>query len=149
MEGVERMTTQDHTRTITAAKDLGGARLLITWSGGVSAEIDVSDKVRQARRTDGELGEMAIGDWGHSLSWANGLELGADTLWLATLSATGHDDARTFLEWRLRHGLSLSKAAAALGLSRRTVAYYSNGERPVPKAILLACRGWEVSEEAA
>jgi hypothetical protein len=25
------------------------------------------------------------------------------------------------------------------------VAYYSNGEKKVPKPILLACRGWEVS----
>ncbi len=60
--------------------------------------------------------------------------------------ATGHADARTFLEWRARHGLSLSKAAEALGLSRRMVAYYSSGEKPVPKAVLLACRGWEVVE---
>jgi hypothetical protein len=26
------------------------------------------------------------------------------------------------------------------------VAYYSNGEKRVPRAILLACRGWEVGE---
>jgi transcriptional regulator with XRE-family HTH domain len=62
---------------------------------------------------------------------------------------TGHADARAFLEWRLRHGLSLTKAADALGLSRRTIAYYSNGDRPVPRAILLACRGWELGEQAA
>jgi hypothetical protein len=45
-------------------------------------------------------------------------------LWLETLSATGHGDVRE--------------------LSRRMVAYYSNRERKVPKAILLACQGWEV-----
>jgi predicted transcriptional regulator len=50
-------------------------------------------------------------------------------LWLETLSATGHSDVRAFLEWRLRHALSLSKAADALGVSRRMVAYYSNGEK--------------------
>jgi predicted transcriptional regulator len=53
---------------------------------------------------------------------------------------------RAFLEWRMRHALSLSKAADALGISRRMVAYYSNGEKRVPKPILLACRGWEVSD---
>jgi predicted transcriptional regulator len=41
----------------------------------------------------------------------------------------------------MRHALSLSKAADALGISRRMVAYYSNGEKRVPKPILLACRG--------
>ncbi len=69
-------------------------------------------------------------------------------LWLETLSATGRGDARTFLEWRLRHGLSLAKTADALGLSRRMVAYYSNGEKPIPKSILLACKGWEVGHAA-
>jgi len=67
---------------------------------------------------------------------------------LENLSATGHGDARTFLQWRLRHGLSLAKTADALGLSRRMVAYYSNGEKPVPKSILLACKGWEVGHAA-
>jgi Helix-turn-helix len=80
--------------------------------------------------------------------WPSGAELGADTLWLETLSATGHPDSRAFLEWRLRHGLSLSAAAQALGISRRMVAYYSNGERPVPRPILLACKGWEVERAA-
>jgi hypothetical protein len=28
------------------------------------------------------------------------------------------------------------------------VAYYSNGEKPVPKSILLACKGWEVGHAA-
>ena len=60
----------------------------------------------------------------------------------------GHDDAREFLEWRLRHGLSLTKTAEALDISRRMVAYYSNGEKPIPRAILLACKGWEVSHGA-
>src|SRR3546814_8466112 len=66
-------------------------------------------------------------------------------LWLETLSATGHGDVRAFLEWRLRHALSLSKAADALGVSRRLVAYSSNGEKQVPKPILLAYRGWDAS----
>jgi hypothetical protein len=51
-------------------------------------------------------------------------------------------------EWRLRHGLSLTKAAEALGLSRRMVAYYANGEKSVPRAIQLACKGWEAEQAA-
>lgn len=85
-----------------------------------------------------------VDEWGHSVEWPSGAELGAETLWLETLTATGHSDAREFLEWRLRHGLSLTGTANALGISRRMVAYYSNGEKPVPLPILLACKGWEV-----
>jgi len=28
------------------------------------------------------------------------------------------------------------------------VAYYANGEKPVPRAILLACKGWEAEQAA-
>jgi len=90
-----------------------------------------------------EFAKVDVGDWGHSLTWPSGPELGADALWLETLSAIGRSDVRAFLDWRFRHALSLSKSAEALGISRRMVAYYSNGEKRVPKPILLACRGWE------
>jgi hypothetical protein len=91
-----------------------------------------------------EFAKVQVGDWGHSIVWASGPEIGADALWLEALSATGRPEARTFLEWRLRNALSLTKAADALGISRRMVAYYSNGEKRVPKPILLACKGWEI-----
>src|SRR3546814_20450259 len=83
--------------------------------------------------------KVEVGDWGHSLAWPSGAELGADMLWLETLLATGHGDVRAFLEGRLRHALSLSKAADALGVSRRMVAYYSNGEKQLANTIRLAC----------
>lgn len=35
--------------------------------------------------------------------------------------------------------------AELLALARRTVAYYSNGNRPVPKTVLLACKGWDAT----
>jgi transcriptional regulator with XRE-family HTH domain len=47
------------------------------------------------------------------------------------------------------YGLSLSQAAEALGLSRRQVAYYASGEHPVPRTVLLACKGWEAERQAA
>ena len=122
----------DRMRSIVAAVPNGGGRIALEWSDGTRAELALA------------AGSTAsIGDWGHSLVWPDGREIGADTLWQETLSAIGRDDSRAFLEWRLTNGLSLSAAGEALGLSRRTVAYYSNGDRPVPKAILLACKGWD------
>jgi hypothetical protein len=122
----------DWMRTIRKAEPLGGARLRLEWSDGTVAGIR-------------DLAGVEVGEWGHSLVWSDGTEIGADALWLDTLSAIGRDDARRFLEWRLANGLSLAKAAAALGLARRTVAYYSNGARPVPKTVLLACKGWDAT----
>ena len=125
----------DTMRTIRNAKPLGGQRLRIEWSDGTVAELTLPQG----------KGQVALGDWGHSLVWPDGTEIGADSLWLDTLDAIGRGDARHFLEWRLTNGLSLTKAADALGLARRTVAYYSNGDRAVPKTVLLACKGWDAT----
>lgn len=50
-----------------------------------------------------------------------------------------------FRAWRRRHKLSLTRAAEAIGMSRRMVAYYEKGEKPVPQSVLLACQGWEAA----
>ncbi len=130
----------DWMRTITSVEPRGDGLVALLWSDGTAAEIVLP----------AAIGAPAIGEWGHSLVWPDGSEVGADALWLATLSAIGREDSRTFLEWRLTHGLSLTRAAEELGISRRTVANYSNGSHPVPKAILLACKGWSaIKAEAA
>jgi hypothetical protein len=127
----------DTMRTIRSATAAGGKAFRLEWSDGTSAELGVP----KGRSSAG----VELGDWGHSLVWPDGFEIGADSLWLDTLDAIGRSDARQFLAWRLAGGLSLSQAAEALGLARRTVAYYSNGDRPVPKTVLLACKGWDAT----
>jgi hypothetical protein len=42
-----------------------------------------------------------------------------------------------------RNDLTLDAAAVALGLSRRMLAYYRSGSKPVPRTVALACLGWE------
>ena len=146
------MKANDNARTIVKVEATAPGTLALEWSDGTRAEVDLKDTMRarpfRALRDAAEFSHVRVGDRGHSLEWPSGVELGADSLWLETLSATGRADTRAFLEWRLRHGLSLTRTADALGLSRRMVAYYSNGEKPVPKPILLACKGWEVSHAA-
>jgi hypothetical protein len=139
----------DNMRTLTAVKAKPPASLTVQWSDGTRAKLDLAPLLRgrafRPLRDENEFARARLGEWGHSIEWPSGAGLSADTLWLETLSATGHADTREFLEWRLRHGLSLTEAANALGISRRMVAYYSNGEKPVPRPILLACKGWEVT----
>ncbi|MGH6872040.1 MAG: DUF2442 domain-containing protein [Rhizomicrobium sp.] len=146
------MSIEDRSRTIVSAKARTPATLSLKWSDGTRADVDLAallrDKAFRALRDAEAFAAVRVGEWGHSVEWPSGAELGADSLWLETLAATGRRDARAFLEWRLRHGLSLSKTAQALGISRRMVAYYSNGDKPVPKSILLACKGWEVANAA-
>ncbi|HEX3675494.1 MAG TPA: DUF2442 domain-containing protein [Rhizomicrobium sp.] len=146
------MSSEDTTHTIVSVKAKAPARLAIKWSDGTRAELDLTEILRHKAfrklRDVARFAGVKISEWGQGVEWPSGPELGAETLWLETLSATGHEDTRAFLEWRLRHGLSLTKTADALGLSRRMIAYYSNGEKPVPRAILLACKGWEVDQAA-
>jgi DNA-binding XRE family transcriptional regulator len=40
--------------------------------------------------------------------------------------------------WRARKAYTLETAAQAPGLSRRKVAYYENGEKPIPRFVALA-----------
>jgi hypothetical protein len=141
--------TAETLRTITGVELDGAERLNLTWSDGREARIDLTAALRdpafKALKDPSLFQKVKIGDWGHSLAWPDGTEMGADSLWLDSLSSWGRLDTRAFLEWRLRHALSL---ADALGLSRRQIAYYSSGEKVVPKPILLACRGWEALQAA-
>jgi predicted transcriptional regulator len=66
-----------------------------------------------------------------------------------SLEQNGRADAVEFIRWRWKHGLSLTSAAEALGLSRRQVAYYVSGEQTVPRTVLLACKGWEAEQAHA
>jgi len=136
-------------RTIEEARAITPARLRLRWSDGAEGEVDLAEWLKQpafaSLRDPAEFARVQVGDLGHSLTWSGGAEAGADALWLESLTARRRGDTRAFLEWRQRNGLSLSKAAEALGVSRRMAAYYADGEKPVPKTVLLACRGWEAS----
>ena len=146
------MTSTDKMRSMTSVEAIAPATLALKWSDGTEAQVDLAASFKahafRSLKNAKEFCRAGLGEWGHCIAWPGGAEIGAQALWLETLAANGHADARSFLEWRLRHALSLSAAAEALGLSRRMVAYYSNGEKPVPRSILLACKGWEVGAAA-
>ena len=136
-------------RSITKVTAKAPDELAITWSDGVKVELSLAKVLRtkayKSLKDEKLFTKAALGDWGHSVVWPGDIELGADSLWRMTLESTGRNDTLEFIDWRTRHGLSLTDAANALGVSRRMVAYYASGEREVPKTVLLACKGWEVS----
>jgi hypothetical protein len=86
---------------------------------------------------------------GSALCWRDEeIEMDGEVVWRMIAAERGEIMPEgEFAEWRKRHGLSLTEAAKALGLSRRQVAYYDSGWKPVPRTIMLATRGWE--KEAA
>jgi hypothetical protein len=86
-----------------------------------------------------------VGDHGASVIWANDdeLELAADNLRARAVEQAGHASHEFIWNWMARNNLTLDKAALALGVSRRMLAYYRSGLKPVPLTVALACLGWE------
>jgi len=85
---------------------------------------------------------------GWTVEWPDlDIQIGADTLWLNAQAQNASDEnTRIFVKWRARHGLSLKDAAAALGITPRTISAYGTCKRPVPRYIALACKGWEAEQ---
>jgi hypothetical protein len=139
---------------IAGVKHAGEYKLRLRWVSGKTMVIDLSEPVHRlkglrALRDPSVFARAAKGEGGHGVAWPGEIDMGADRLWEMSLEQNGHLDALEFIRWRWRHGLSLSDAAAALGLSRRQVAYYASGERAVPRTVLLACKGWEAERRSA
>lgn len=87
---------------------------------------------------------------GWTVEWPElDIQIGADTLWLDAQAQNAPDEnTRAFAQWRARHGLSLKQAAEALGMTPRTMSAYGTGARPVPRYVVLACKGWETERNA-
>ena len=88
---------------------------------------------------------------GWTVEWSElDIQIGADTLWLDAQAQNAKDEnSRTFADWRARNHLSLKQAAEALGMTPRTLSAYGTGDRPVPRYIALACKGWEAEHKRA
>lgn len=122
--------------------------LEISWSTGERYCVDVSHVVERfqilAQLADPVFFATArVGLWGHSVAWSEEVDLGADLLYDLCREQAGLPTPTGFDQWIKRNHLSLSKAAECLGLSRRMVAHYRSGSKPIPKIVGLACQGWE------
>ncbi|MFM8443322.1 MAG: hypothetical protein ACKN9W_08275, partial [Methylococcus sp.] len=91
--------------------------------------------------------QMQGDSWGHGLEWPDGFDLGADALDGLCRKQAGLPTAQDFNDWMQRNGLSLTTAAESLGMTRRMIAHYRTGSRPIPKVVGLACKGWEVEHQ--
>lgn len=138
--------------TIKAARALALHQVEVIWSTGRIDKVDVG----AALKAHGSLAPalkkprfVAVepGEWGHSLSWGgregHEIEIGADAVWRMAREQAARAEVVDFTAWRAAHGLSLTEAAHSLGLSRRVVAYYESGAKPVPRVVALALKGFD------
>lgn len=139
---------------ITAVQVTGDLHLRITWNTGEALDCDLAATVSQhtalAPFADPAVfSQVAIEEWGHGLDWPGGLDMGADRLYQLCREQAGLLSPAAFDEWIRKNQLSLSTAAEALGMTRRMIAHYRSGSRPIPKTVQLACIGWEALKKAA
>ena len=126
--------------------------LSVTFGDSRVMEIDLSPVISRypvlSPLKDPAIFALAhVGEFGSGVVWTDDIDLAGDNLRAEATEQGGGISHERIWDWMYRNGLTLDAAAAALGISRRMVAYYRNGEKTIPKHIWLACLGWEVFME--
>lgn len=132
--------------------DAAPMTLRVRWDRGDESLIDVSGMIESFRRyarlrQSPELfRQVRVGEHGTDVVWTDEIDMSADTLWRLAQEQAGETmTPAEFRHWRERKAYTLDAAAKALGISRRMVAYYEQGDRPIPRVVALATRGLELS----
>ena len=135
-------------RLLDVAAGSGAWRLKLVWDNGLRSSVDVSEQIQSLRiykplrDTPGLFRSVRLGEFGTDITWPGDLDMSADLLLRLSREQAGTTmSAEAFRSWRETCGLTLDGAAEALGISRRMIAYYENGSKPIPRVVALATRG--------
>lgn len=135
---------------LSVVQALPAYHLALTFIDGQQLMLDLSSDLHtfpslQPLLASEVFSTAMLADDGWCVEWLEpDIQIGADTLYLDALAQNAADDnTRIFISWRARTGLSLNQAAEALGVSARSISRYSNGREAVPRALALACLGWD------
>jgi hypothetical protein len=140
--------SKDHF-VLTAVRALANYRLRLTYADDQTFEVDLGDVMRKSKSLaalkDEKLFKKAkVGFAGRSVDWIEDkLDMGSDNLRHLAIEQTGGIGHERIWTWLHETGLTLEQAAEALGISRRMLIYYRDGEKPIPRSIWLACLGWQ------
>jgi hypothetical protein len=122
--------------------------LKVTFGDGVTLDIDMnpliaSHPVLLPLKDPTLFISARIDEFSRNIIWNEDIDLAGDNLRAEAVEQSGGISHERIWNWMHRNNLTLDTAAAALGISRRMLAYYRNGEKPIPRHIWLACLGWE------
>jgi DNA-binding transcriptional regulator YiaG len=138
-------------RIVAVTADEKPLTLRIQWDGAEQSRVDVSSLVETfriyepLRRSPNMFTRVRVGELGTDVVWSDEIDMSADTLWRLAQEQSGQTmSADGFKHWRERKAYTLDAAARALGVSRRMVAYYEQGAKPIPRVVALATRALEL-----
>lgn len=140
--------SKDHF-VLTAVEALPDYRLRLSYADGQTFEVDLSERIFSSGylaplRDETLFAQAKLGFAGRSVDWIEDeLDLGTDNLRHLAVEQAGGIGHERIWTWLHDTGLTLAQAAEALGISRRMLIYYRDGEKPIPRSIWLACLGWE------
>lgn len=140
--------SKDHF-VLTGVEVLPDHCLRLTYADGQTFVVDLSERIRTTSflaplKDTALFAQARMGFTGRSVDWVEDeLDLGSDNLRHLAVEQAGGIGHERIWTWLDDTGLTLDQAAEALGISRRMLIYYRNGEKPIPRAIWLACLGWE------
>lgn len=126
-----------------------GACLRLEYADGQTFEVDLQGWIQTTEalkplKDPALFAAARIGFGGRSVEWIEDeLDLGADNLRNLAVEQAGGIGHERIWNWLHENNLTLEAGAAALGISRRMLIYYRDGEKPIPRTIWLACLGWE------
>lgn len=133
---------------IKSVRAIDSSTLEIDWSTGETLTVDVSRLLKRYKlyaplKDTKRFARATADDWGHAVTWPGDIDMSADTLYELSREQAGEWGPEAFNDWMERNELSLNGAADALDMTRRMIAHYRTGSRPIPRVVALACEGWE------
>ena len=139
---------------LRSVRTLSPYRVEVSWKDGRQAQVDLAPQIlryaiyRPLRESTEAFKTAQIVDGGVAIAWPqHDIDISADTI--AALERSQTMTAGEFRERLKRWGLSFDAAAATFAISRRQIAYYSAGAKPIPRHVVLALRGFEAELSAA
>jgi hypothetical protein len=134
-------------RIVAVTADALPMTLRVRWDRGEESVVDVSGMIESfrvyapLRQSPDMFQHVQVGEHGTDILWPQGIDMSADTLWRLAQEQSGATmTPDEFRHWRERKAYTLDAAAKALGISRRMVAYYEQGDRAIPRVVALATR---------
>lgn len=135
--------------SLAAVKAVDGFCLRLTFADGAKMTVDLAHwiattRVLQPLANARLFATARVGSYSRAVEFGDGeIDLGADNLRNLAVEQSGGIGHERIWNWMHDNHLTIDQAAEVLGISRRMLIYYRNGEKHIPRHIWLACVGWE------